>query len=93
MKVRTGFVSNSSSSSFIMVGFSTAHGSYDWSTLPKGMGLYDSDGHGEDIVGVKYSADGVDELSVKEVLDAVYLVKCAFGEDKEIKVFFGEEAC
>lgn len=93
MKIRDGFVSNSSSSSFILIGVKTA--SVDADLLEKcGFDYAYTEGDDE-LVGVKCRVSDyeVDSMSMKDVEDAVQRVKGKFGEDADIQIFFGQEYC
>lgn len=92
MKIRSGFVSNSSSSSFLLIGVAVSSGTYQHDTIPGNLDFVDGEGE-DDLVGVKFWADGWEEIPLQKFLDCVYQVKCALGEDANISVFFGEEAC
>lgn len=96
MKIRNGFVSNSSSSSFVLLGVN-----YTGNNLMELLEKYDLDNVDDtDILGIRYFSISDDDYDCTSVIiapdtiqkdfDRLYEI---FGEDAKIKWFSGVEAC
>lgn len=95
MKIRNGFVSNSSSSSFVILG--VKYTGSDGIDIMKKHGLgCNSDG---DVIGIDYFhiSDDSDlkesEISLEEIQKDFDKLRVAFGEDAKIRWYYGMEFC
>ena len=98
MKIREGFVSNSSSSSFVLLGIKrTTQDINSWNDLIEKYDLQEV--YDENIAGFHYfSSDDCGEVeetqvSLADVQKSIDKLKQIFGEDADIKWFSGMEAC
>jgi len=95
MKIRNGFVSNSSSSSFVVLG--VKYSKSDAADLANKHKLHMIDD--ADIIGIHYfsaSDDGdIDEstMTPEDIKKDFDKLKAIFGEDAEIKWFSGMDYC
>ena len=90
MKIRNGFVSNSSSSSFMLVGLTVNETGM---TIKELQNLGFRFANEAEIVGVHWNVSEykIDEIPVTEVLDAIQKVRDKLG--KEPRVYVGMEMC
>jgi hypothetical protein len=94
MKIRSSFVSNSSSSSFIMVGVNLSEISSEQRNLLEENGFYDTDDlmGNETAIGKSWSASDyeTETISLSELNDIAAQIKSVIGDDVEVSVMFGE---
>ena len=86
MKIRTGFVSNSSSSSFVMVGVEMLKGETAAGTP---LDIYE-DSYGPSYIGIRYNTDCIGTLDFDTFVKAVLTVKLYIKDDRKLQVIYGE---
>ena len=102
MKIRTGFVSNSSSSSFTMIGVKISDEEFstikNGSGIPRGMSTECVDGFGR-ILGVNFggcACGEIDEISMSDLVEAATKVSeflKEIGINQTPNLFVGEIYC
>ena len=95
MKIRNGFVSNSSSSSFVFIGVRLKDDeSYD--TLPDNQldEWYSEYDTSEKYIGLRFSAgEGIKQIGFEEMLKAAEKVMLYFQDGRKLEVVYGQEYC
>jgi len=93
MKIRSGFVSNSSSSSFLLIGVDINSITDEQRELLEKNG-FDSVDNYEDpgAIGSEWYASDyeINDIAVSTVNDTVAEIKSLLGEDADVRIYFGE---
>ena len=106
MKIRSGFVSNSSTSSFLLIGFEATQKQIDeyirkYEEREDGYCGFDEDENGvalveeQKLIGVKFSIEeyDTDSISFKDAEKYAKLLRKLYGKNTKIRVYAGTEQC